>query len=129
MQVTAWGADTARQSHSSPSILLEPRGFIGHDVSDVEGASLQDVLDAVIKLEQDRQTKRRFGHRGTIRARLSSLLTFVNRYANAVDCLVQTGSGGPMNPAALVWGLLRILLEVMICPAFAGAQTLDGASR
>lgn len=102
-----------KKSHfSSPSTLLTSCSLKHHDVSDVTGASLQDVLDSVLKIEQNRRARRKFGTHEAIRTRLSSLLTFVNRYATAVDCLVQTSSGGFMNPAALVWGLLRILLEV-----------------
>jgi hypothetical protein len=77
-------------------------------------ASLQDVLATITQIERRREKDGCFASGSPIRRRLESFLVFVERYSGAVDCLVQTTSGSFMNPATLVWGLLRILLEVDI---------------
>lgn len=73
--------------------------------------SLQELFEDVARLEQERKGSRIAGG-SNIRTRVIGLITFVERYAPAIDCLVQTGSGSVINPAALVWGLVRVLLEV-----------------
>lgn len=50
--------------------------------------------------------------RGVLKERLNPLLTFVDRYAKVFGVLVQVSGGGIVNPAALIWGLLRVLVEV-----------------
>ncbi|KAI1366691.1 hypothetical protein F5Y08DRAFT_300756 [Xylaria arbuscula] len=80
------------------------------DVLRVQHTTLQDLLTTTIKLETDHISKQKSGI--DVRRRLSSLISFVERYASALDCLVQTGSGFALNPAALAWGLMKILLEL-----------------
>ncbi|KAI1877911.1 uncharacterized protein JN550_000093 [Neoarthrinium moseri] len=71
--------------------------------------SLQDVLDEITQVESLHEEKWVSKYR--IRSRLNHLISFVDRYAKAVDCLVQTANGSGVNPAAFIWGLLRVLLE------------------
>lgn len=73
--------------------------------------SLPELLEDVARLEQE--PKSAIGARTyTITSRLQGVIAFVERYAPAIDCLVQTCSGSVINPATLVWGLIRVLLEV-----------------
>ncbi|KAI1866917.1 hypothetical protein JX265_007493 [Neoarthrinium moseri] len=71
--------------------------------------SLQDVLDEITQVESLHEEKWVSKYR--IRSRLNHLISFVDRYAKAVDCLVQTANGSGVNPAAFIWGLLRVFLE------------------
>lgn len=86
------------------------QGQEGIDRLRFQQSSLQQLLDTTVLLEKEHKAK--FRSCFNVSARLKSLVAFVERYASAVDFLVQTGSGLALNPAALVWGLLRALLEV-----------------
>lgn len=85
-------------------------GTVG-DLKDYQQLSLDGLLEDTARLEQRARYSIHTRPSG-IATRLQGLITFVDRYAPAMDCLVQTCSGSLINPAALVWGLLRILLEV-----------------
>jgi hypothetical protein len=72
-------------------------------------ATQEDTLKALLvevgNLERQHASKRRSR---TIARYLQPLVGFVERYAAAVDAAVQ----GSLNPASLIWGLLRALLVV-----------------
>jgi len=67
--------------------------------------TLQALLLEVRNLESQHASKRRSR---TVAHHLQPLVAFVERYASAVDVAVQ----GSLNPASLIWGLLRALLVV-----------------
>lgn len=79
-------------------------------VGTIPQCTLQDLFEEIKQVE--RLHKERWVSKHRIRSRLGHLVTFVDRYSKAVDCLVQCSSGMGANPAMLVWGLLRVLLEV-----------------
>lgn len=99
--------------HHSPSFQLaldlysQKHGTNG--ALDLRECTFQDVLETITRMELGNH---KLASRFRVRSRVNSLVTFVNRYAKAVDCLVQTASGSLINPATLIWGLLRVLLEV-----------------
>ena len=68
---------------------------------EMEHASLQEVLLAVKQAEQKRCSR-------NVAKRLGPLIDFIDRYAKAVDVIVQ----GTVSPVTLAWGLLRSLIEV-----------------
>jgi hypothetical protein len=82
-----------------------------HDPKDIklfQQSTLEDVVQAIARVEQQHAAKswsRRIG------VCLMPLLTFVEQYSKAVDVFVQVSSAG-LSPAGLIWGLLRIVLEV-----------------
>ena len=87
--------------------------YLGEDqVTELQDVSLKDVVETIVRVERSREEKERLGSGSRIQNQLKSLLTFVERYSKAIDCLVQTSSGLFINPAVLIWGLLRIVLEV-----------------
>jgi hypothetical protein len=104
------------QVHHSLSFKVALDAFVGQDgeedISQYQCSTLQDVVAAIAKAEHEQHSVRL---NLKIGARLMPILNFVDRYAKAVDVLVQTTSGSLINPAALVWGLLRVLLEVRKC--------------
>jgi hypothetical protein len=67
--------------------------------------TLQALFVEVRNLERRHASKRRSR---TVAHHLQPLVAFVERYASAVDAAVQ----GSLNPASLIWGLLRALLVV-----------------
>lgn len=73
--------------------------------------SLHELLQELSLLEQKSKSPKRTKTLN-ITSCLKGLIAFVDRYAPAIDCLVQTCSGSVINPATLVWGLIRIVLEV-----------------
>lgn len=83
------------------------------DLSATPKVSAEDILDTFMLVEQSGGTKSRSDFGNKIRNRLKPLLDFLERYSKAIDCLVQGGSGDPISPVSLVWGLLRIVLEVL----------------
>lgn len=103
------------QPASSASLRLaldEYSKNYGHaDSHELHQASLKEVIDGLLQIERKHIASKRFG-KGNLKSRLMGLITFVDRYSAAIDCLVQTCSGFVVNPAALIWGLLRILIEV-----------------
>ncbi|KAI0473906.1 hypothetical protein GGR56DRAFT_696525 [Xylariaceae sp. FL0804] len=110
--------DDKNSSESSFQVALETclSKYGPEDILHLQRCSLQDVFDSIARLERDRRASR--NRNGTtrsvaVKARLMSLISFVDRYAAAVDCLTQGSTGGLVNPAALIWGLVRVLLEVV----------------
>lgn len=81
------------------------------DSHELHQASLKEVIDDLLRVES-KQIESEKLENGNLKSRLMGLITFVDRYAAAIDCLVQTCSGSLVNPAALIWGLLRVLIEV-----------------
>lgn len=78
---------------------------------ELQQASLKQVIDELLRVEKNQITSKKASN-GNLKSRLIGLITFVDRYAAAMDCLIQTCSGSVVNPAALIWGLIRILIEV-----------------
>lgn len=74
-----------------------------------DSRTLNDVLASVVEAE-----KKHFSASRTRRfsERLGPLLDFLSRYAAAVDCIVQGAGCNGVNPACIVWGILRGLIEV-----------------
>jgi hypothetical protein len=64
-------------------------------------ACLQDVLHVLKEAERKRLSR-------DVAMRLEPLTDFLDRYLTTVDVIVQ----GTINPVALVWGVLRGLIEV-----------------
>ncbi|KAL9084695.1 MAG: hypothetical protein Q9165_007943 [Trypethelium subeluteriae] len=102
----------SRVTESSIQLALEAHskqhGY--DDVLNVRHCSAQDVLDTILRLECAYSVKGKATYK--MRTRLMPLITFVDRYAQAVDTLVQTSTTACVNLAALVWRLLQINLEV-----------------
>jgi hypothetical protein len=88
---------------------FEESELLSDSLTDV---SLQDVLETIVSVEKSRRAKGWLGSGGSSHDRLKYLLAFVERYSKAIDCLVQTSTGSFMNPATMIWGLLRIVMEV-----------------
>jgi transcriptional regulator of met regulon len=78
----------------------------------LKDVSLQDVLETIVSVERSRRAKGWLGSGGSSHDRLRYLLAFIERYSKAIDCLVQTSTGSFMNPATMIWGLLRIVMEI-----------------
>ncbi|KAF8534845.1 hypothetical protein BDD12DRAFT_754871 [Trichophaea hybrida] len=68
-------------------------------------ASAEELLEQVKKMEESHRTKSR--SRAIIR-RIEPFLNFVNRYSETVSIAIQYNT----KPAALVWGGMKILLEL-----------------
>lgn len=82
------------------------------DTTSLPKTCMRDVLDTISSVEESIKAKSKSRAASGVHTRLKSLLDFINRYSLAIDCLVQGVSGDPISPASLVWGLLRIVLEV-----------------
>ncbi|KAH8159325.1 hypothetical protein CIB48_g8916 [Xylaria polymorpha] len=67
------------------------------DIIRFQQSSLQQLLDTTVRLEKEHRAKD--GSHFNVGSRLKSPISFVERYGNAVDCLVQAGSGLVLNPA------------------------------
>lgn len=115
-------AQTGLNSNSSarhPALLQQAVEIYRRQYGPIGGLSsyqlsLHELLQDVARLEQDAKKHppvKKTGAR-SITSRLQGLIAFVDRYAPAIDCLAQSCSGSLVNPATLVWGLLRIVLEV-----------------
>lgn len=68
-------------------------------------ASMEDVLHEVQNLETQHLSKSRFRR---LTRRMEPLIDFLIRYSPAVDMMVQY----EVAPSALIWGVLKVLLEV-----------------
>jgi hypothetical protein len=68
-------------------------------------ASLNDVLLKVREIDERHTASSKLR---CTNQRLEQFLKFLQRYSKAVDCMVQIQP----NPSALIWGLLRMGLEV-----------------
>jgi hypothetical protein len=91
--------DRALSSRSLKGITTES------ETQTSETASLQDVLRALNKAELRYAS---LCKPGSFTKRLEPLLNFLERYSKAVDVVVQ----GTLNPVAVAWGVIRILIEV-----------------
>jgi hypothetical protein len=78
--------------------------------------TLKDVLVNVHDLDRQHATSSKT--RNLIR-RLEPFLSFLDRHAKALDSIAQVRP----NPSALIWGLVRVLLEVS-SPWFSGPMKL-----
>jgi len=70
-----------------------------------ETASFQDVLGALNKAELRYAS---LCKPGSFTNRLEPLLNFLERYSKTIDVVVQ----GTLNPVAVAWGVLRVIIEV-----------------
>jgi hypothetical protein len=68
-------------------------------------ATLEDVLVNVRSLDQLHHTSSKSR---ILSSRIEPLLHFLDRYARAIDSMVQIHP----CPSALIWGIVRIILEV-----------------
>jgi hypothetical protein len=72
---------------------------------DFSQSSVDDVLVEIQNLEERHSAKSKFRRFGR---RIDPLITFLSRYGPVIDTLVQFDT----SPSALVWGAVKVLLEV-----------------
>lgn len=77
------------------------------EISAFTGATLEEVLFKVRDLDRQHTISNKSR---TISRGFEPLIQFLDRHGRAIDCMVQTYP----NPSALVWGILRVILEVRI---------------
>lgn len=73
--------------------------------SNFSGTTIEDVLASVQALEKRQAI---FSRTRRVSRRVQPLVGFLQRYARAVDVMVQCN----LPPSALAWGCLRFVLEV-----------------
>lgn len=96
------------EQHNSPlwKAFDRFRGTLnGGETSEFTEVTLEAVLFKVRDLDQQHAVS---NQTRSISQRLEPLIQFLDRHAKALDCMAQTQP----NPSALIWGMLRIILEV-----------------
>lgn len=75
------------------------------DKADFTDVSLEDLLCQVRDLDQQHAVS---STTRSISRHFEPLIYFLDRHAKAIDCMVQCYP----NPSALIWGMLRVILDV-----------------
>ncbi|KAK8112574.1 hypothetical protein PG984_013100 [Apiospora sp. TS-2023a] len=72
-------------------------------------STMNQVMDFILDMDAHHASRNRCRN---VASRIEPLVKFIERYSKAIDSLVQCTDGSVLSPIALIWGGLRVVLEI-----------------